>query len=291
MSEQSPYWRVFIFTLVCSVLLPACGGGLGSSDSDADNNPTFASVGKKLFFDTSLSSRGNQSCASCHDPDSGFADPDVTRDNPVSEGSEANAFGTRNAPTAAYASFIPDFSSTSSTTEDGTTSQYQGGQFLDGRAIDLKAQAGAPFLNPMEMNNADKSEVVNKVSLAPYADEFRQLFGSTIFDDIELAYDKIAFAIAVFEASSEMNPFSSKFDAVMAGNAEFSPSEQRGFDLFQSDQSKCANCHTLNSPPQRSLFTDFNYFNVGTPANPNNPPSTKLAPAGLFGLAGVPTLK
>ncbi len=256
-------------SLIIMLALSACGGGGSSSSSDP--TATAVSVGKEIFFDTSLSSDSNQSCSSCHDPASGFADPDVTMSAPVSEGSVAGSFGNRNAPTAAYASFIPVFTQFTSTTDDGTTSNYQGGQFLDGRRSDLIEQAKDPFLNPVEMNNVDAADVVNKVAMASYATEFKQVFGDDIFSDVNNAYEKIATAIAAFEASDEMNPFSSKFDAVMANQATFTASEQRGFDLFKGDVAKCANCHTVDDPADGSLFTDFRYFNIGTPTNPSNP--------------------
>jgi cytochrome c peroxidase len=124
------------------------------------------------------------------------------------------------------------------------------------------------------MNNVDKADVVAKVQNASYAGDFTDVFGAGAFNDIDQAYDNIAVAIAAFEATSELKPFTSKFDAVMAGRVgvAFTLSEQRGFDLFTGTVAKCANCHTVNSPdPAGSLFTDFNYFNVGTPANPDNP--------------------
>jgi cytochrome c peroxidase len=54
----------------------------------ADNPPTAAKVelGKKLYFDARLSSDGTIACASCHAPQSGFADP---RGTPTSGGSAA----------------------------------------------------------------------------------------------------------------------------------------------------------------------------------------------------------
>jgi cytochrome c peroxidase len=256
--------------ILLTFTLSACGGSSSSNDDDAADTPTRASVGKKLFFDQNLSSGSNQACASCHDPDHGFADPDVSKTAPVSEGSVQGVFGNRNAPTAAYAKFIPEFG-LSTTAAVLTISKYQGGQFLDGRRPNLTEQAKDPFLNPKEMNNTDAADVVNKVKLASYADEFKDVFGQNAFDDTATAYQNIASAIAAFEETDEVNPFTSKFDAVMAGNATFSASEQRGFDLFKGDKAKCANCHTVNQPAAGSVFTDFKYFNIGTPKNPDNP--------------------
>ena len=270
--------------ILLSVTLAGCGGSSSTStDDNTSDTPTQASVGKKLFFDESLSSEGNQACASCHDPASGFADPDVTKTAPVSEGSVAGVFGNRNAPTAAYAKFIPEFGlSTSSAVL--TISKYQGGQFLDGRRPNLTEQAKDPFLNPKEMNNADQADVVSKVSQASYADEFKQVFGQNAFDDTATAYQNIASAIAAFEKTDEVSPFTSKFDAVMANKASFTSSEMRGLMLFRTT-AKCANCHSVNMPASGSLFTDFKYFNIGTPANPNNPTSDID-----IGLAGNPNI-
>ena len=263
-----------VVVIISTLFIAGCGGGGGGSSADAAEaaaGNSIVALGKALFFDEDLSSNGNQSCGSCHDPAGGFADPDVTVTAPVSAGSPPATFGNRNAPTAAYASLIPSFVKVPSTTVNGTDSNFRGGQFLDGRSSTLIDQAKAPFLNPAEMNNVDEADVVSKVQKASYADNFREVFGADAFNDTLQAYDNIAEAIAAFESSLEMNPFTSKFDAVMAGRATFTTSEQSGFDLFKGPVAKCANCHTVNSPAARSLFTDFNYYNIATPINTSNP--------------------
>ena len=266
---------LIVALLISALSLCACGGGGSSSGGVNNNNQSLESktqaLGKKLFFDETLSSHNNQSCGSCHDPLEGFADPNVTAAAPVSAGSPPATFGNRNAPTVAYAAFIPPFTQVTTITVDGTSSNFQGGQFLDGRASTLADQAKAPFLNPLEMNNADKAAVVSKVQSASYADDFTEVFGAGAFSDIDQAYDNIAAAIAAFETSTEVNLFTSKFDAVMAGSAIFSASELRGFNLFKGTVAKCANCHTVNTPANGSQFTDFNYYNIATPINTSNP--------------------
>lgn len=262
---------ISLIFFVSALLLTSCGGSSGGGNDTSSSVASMRSVGKKLFFDEDLSSNGNQSCASCHDPAAGFADPNVTATAPISEGSVPGQFGNRNAPTAAYASLIPQFAPQITQTVDLTVSNFQGGQFLDGRASTLEEQAKAPFLNPVEMNNASKADVVSKVQNASYADDFIEVFGANAFDDADQAYDNIAAAIAMFEASSEMYPFTSKFDAVAAGNASFTASEQRGFDLFKGPVAKCGNCHTVDTPAAGSLFTDFNYYNIALPVNTDNP--------------------
>jgi len=109
---------------------------------------------------------------------------------------------------------------------------------------------------------------------AEYAGEFKALYGETIFNDVELAFSKIAEAIAAFERSAEVSPFSSKFDQFMAGSVALSDAELRGMDLFNRvDKGNCAACHpsTGNSPETPPLFTDFSYDNLGVPANPDSP--------------------
>ena len=268
---------VAAIVIISILFITACGGSSGGGSDDAAGGAAGSSMvalGKALFFDEDLSSNGNQSCGSCHDPVAGFADPDViTPAAPVSEGSVPGKFGNRNAPTAAYASLIPSFVKKSKTTVDGTVSNFKGGQFLDGRSRTLIDQAKEPFLNPVEMNNGDAANVVSKVQSARYADDFREVFGADAFNDTDQAYDNIAAAIAAFETSREMNPFTSKFDAVMAAGStiDFTDSELRGFELFKGTKAKCANCHTVDDPAIGSLFTDFNYYNIGTPKNPANP--------------------
>jgi cytochrome c peroxidase len=46
-------------------------------------------------------------------------------------------------------------------------------------------------------------------------------------------FDQMAQSIAGYEASAEVTPFTSKFDAVLAGEAQFTTQEQAGYDLFR----------------------------------------------------------
>ena len=257
---------------LAAILLAGCGGSGGSTNNTPANAASIVSIGRAIYFDENLSSGSNQSCASCHDPAAGFADPRTSAMAPVSEGSIGGEFGNRNAPTAAYASFSPRFrvTNTAKTSEDG--SRYEGGQFLDGRRSDLVAQAKDPFLNPVEMNNADEAEVVNKVRSASYVNDFLSVFGANALDDEAMAYDFIAQALAAFETSPEVNPFTSKFDAFLIGQYTMTSSEMNGLNVFRGNKVKCANCHVIDNPTGGpALFTNFKYFNVGTPVNTMNP--------------------
>ena len=232
-------------------------------------------LGRFLYFDEFLSLNQNQACASCHLPDTGFADPD--RHLPVSEGSIAGKFGSRNSPSSSYAAFFPEF-----TLKGG----IQGGQFWDGRAPNLTEQAKGPFLNPVEMAMPSKAAVLLAVESSPvgYSQLFLQVCGNSAFDDarnnfqpgIENAYHCLADSIAIFERTEELSPFTSKFDEVEAGQAVFTAIEEEGFNLF-TGRGKCAHCHSLGGGKEKTVFTDFKFHNIGVPSNPE-----------MISLAGLP---
>ena len=242
-----------------AILLSACGGGGSDTTVTTVALTNMQTLGQQLYFDESLSSPAGQSCASCHLPEAGFADPDDHF--PVSEGVISGLFGNRNAPTASYAASIPSFQF------DDNNNRYFGGQFLDGRASTLEEQAKGPFLNPLEMNNT-KEGVIEAVRLSNYAADFEAEFGEGSLDDVDAAYEFIAQAIAEFERSNVLSPFTSKFDAVQSNGDVFTLAEQRGFDLFRG-KADCARCHSANGI--QPVFTNFTYRNLGIPANSDNP--------------------
>ena len=265
----------------------------------ADLSP-IERLGEFLYFDTDLSEPGGQSCASCHSPEAGFADPDT--DLPVSQGVlPKNRFGSRNSPSAAYAMFSPVFHF------DEEESLWIGGQFWDGRATGevlgdpLADQALGPFVNILEMNNPNKRVVINQIRRSDYADLFEQVWGEGSLDDVEAAYDQVALSIAAFERTSLFAPFSCKYDYYLAGNDVLTEKELRGLALFEDEnKGKCALCHQSQPGPDGSppLFTDFTYDNLGVPKNPDNP-FYDLPPAlnpdgedfvdyGLGGVLGLP---
>ena len=223
-------------------------------------------LGKRLFDDVNLSDPPGQSCATCHIAGTGFADPD--RSAPTSKGVRPGLFGARNAPTVAYMAFSPAFHF------DAAEALYVGGQFWDGRAATLEEQAKQPFLDPLEMANTDPAQVVAKVRAADYAPLFRQVYGADALHDPARAFDHIADAIAAFQRTPVFRPFSSKYDAYLAGRARLTAQELRGLRLFEAeDKGNCAACHPVAPGPDRrgGLGTDFTYDNLGVPKNPDNP--------------------
>jgi len=256
----------------------------------------YEQLGEAIFFDQDLSINRNQSCASCHDPAWGFTGPiaALNAHGAVYEGSIPGRFGDRKPPSAAYATVSPILY----VGKDG----FVGGNFWDGRATGEKLgnpaadQAQGPFLNPMEQGLPDMACVVYRVLAASYKGLYDQVFpgnslssiafptdvetvcateGTTVGlstsdrDAVYREYDRIALAIAAYEASPGVNAFTSKFDAWRGGGgAQLTNVELRGFALFQG-KGKCQRCHP--SSGQKPLFTDFTYDNLGVPSNPENP--------------------
>ncbi len=229
-------------------------------------------LGKNLFFDN-ISSPDWMSCATCHSPDVGWTGPNpgINKHGAVYRGAVPTRFGNRKPPSSAYATLSPVFQF------DITKGLFVGGNFWDGRATGERLgnpaadQALGPFLNPVEQNNSSKQAVCIQVAASKYADLFEEVWGPGSLDcsptGVEAMYNQIGLSIAAYENSSEVNQFSSKYDAFLAGTAELSDEEALGLELFEGE-GKCSECHLTGAG---SAFTDYTYDNLGTPRNPDNP--------------------
>lgn len=265
----------YILSSAAAILLTfsACGSSSDSSSETADAIDTKEKLGEALFFDANLSLNRETSCSTCHDPEHAFVDArfkaeDVDQNafinGAFSVGDDGSALGGRNTPTVSYAMFTPDFTYT-----DGV---YKGGQFHDGRAVNLQDQAGRPPLDTAEMMMSDKSSVIDRLKEnEEYLNAFELLYPETDFDDINASYESMTEAIAKFEKTEQFAPFDSKYDRWKEGNYTFSDLEETGYALFFSNaNTNCATCHSINSSSEASsqeLFTNFEYENIGTPRN------------------------
>ncbi len=259
--------KSFIAGLTTFLCLTVAGAAFGLELTPIEQ------LGKNLFFDKALSVNYNQSCASCHDPQVGWTGPlsEINASGAVYEGSIAGRFGNRKPPSSAYATQSPVFHFIAKPHE-----LFIGGNFWNGRATGEKLgnpaadQAQGPFLNPVEQALAEPEEVVYRVCSSTYGDLFRSVWGSEQCDPsaTAAAYDAIALSIAAYEASPEVNAFTSKFDYAEKKLVKLSQQEKKGLALFRG-KGKCARCHVIDS--KLPLFTDYTYDNLGVPRNPENP--------------------
>lgn len=167
-------------------------------------------LGKKLYFDPRLSKSGFISCNSCHNLSMGGTDNIKT-----SIGDKWQQ-GPINAPTV-------------------LNSSLNLAQFWDGRASDLKAQAGGPIANPGEMAFSHTLAIGVLESIPAYVREFKQVFGK---DRIDI--DQVTLAIAEFEKTL-VTP-NSRFDQWLLGRKDaLTADELAGYQLFKS--SGCVACH------------------------------------------------
>lgn len=293
-------------TLIPAAIAAVMASGLSLTPavaSAAELQP-IEELGRQIFFDTQLSLRKNQSCASCHVPEAGWVghDSKINEAGGVYEGSIAGEFGDRKPPSSAYATLAPIFHLDF---DDAGQPLFVGGNFWDGRATGWKLgnpaadQAQGPFLNPVEQALPDPACVVYRVCEGAYGDLADDVWGPEACainwrnqgtvnnqcvkpdgrvalsdadrEKVNDAYDLVALAIAAFEDSPASNAFSSKLDARRAGLYTFSEQEDLGRQIFNG-KGQCVLCH-VGSPPDgpAPLLTDFTFDNLGVPKNPLNP--------------------
>ncbi len=218
-------------------------------------------------------------------------------------------FSARNPQTYAYAPYSGILH------YNATQNSFYGGNFWDARATGITLdnpaaeQAEGPPLNPVEMGDIDSACVVWKASQSGYASLIETIWGpqsfaitwpsnvatvcampgpapannpfpvklSTVDRGISNStFQHMVLSMASYEASSDISPFSSKFDAYLAGNAQLTSEEQAGYALFNG-KAGCNQCHlsgtaenTLNTQAATDvapLFSDFTENNIGLPKN------------------------
>jgi cytochrome c peroxidase len=147
-----------------------------------------------------------------------------------------------------------------------------GGYGWDGRFDSLREQVAFPLLASNEMANADAAAVAAKLRAAPYAEEFRQVFGARVFDDPQAAFEQARVALERFLLEDpDLHPYTSRFDQYLDGRVELTAQEQRGLALFDDpERGNCAACHLdeRGADGSHPLFTDYEMGSLGVPRNP-----------------------
>ena len=232
------------FAVSLSVVAVIAGGTAAQSPAVAVEDArqqAAVEAGRRLFFDARLSEPPGTACASCHDPARAFSGDNGSQ-TAVPRGSRPETRGTRNAPTVMYLATSPG----PGLSEKEGRPVPSGGFFWDGRAVTLADQALGPLFAPHEMNNRDVATLVTRVAASDAAPWLRQAFGNDVFTDPGRALQAVTGALAAFEQSPTFAPFSSRFDAVLRGQARFTEQEERGQSLFTiAQKGNCAACHTL----------------------------------------------
>ena len=230
----------------------------------------LTTIGRAMFFDKTLSSNSRVACASCHDPAFAFGPSNGAA---VQPGVRANARTFRATPSLRYLHSLPPFSEHHFDNEgdDSVDLGPTGGHTWDGRAGSAHEQARLPLLSPDEMGNPSEDAVVRKLERTPYAAQMRAAFGADVFADTAQAFAAATLALEVFQQSPrEFYPYSSRYDAVLRGQATLTPREARGLALFNDPaKGNCASCHLSTPTPDGAfpLFTDFGHIAIGVPRN------------------------
>lgn len=239
-------------------------------------------LGEALFNDDTLSRPRGQSCASCHAREAGWSSPDSVANEHagVVQGAVAGRYVNRRPPTIGYAEFMPAGPPVFLTSR----AAYAGGFFYDGRAATLADQISGPIRNPNEMNNTPAG-VVRAVADGPNVARFRKAFGVEVSSlAVDEAFQDIVAAIASFERTATFSPFSSRYDAYVAGKLSLTAAELAGLQLFTGSRTgrpggpavktaTCSSCHTVEpaAAGRRDVFTSGTFHNIGIPKNPANP--------------------
>ena len=208
--------KAFTHTAISLFLLTTAGLALAAAEPIQTIEPAEGldkgqvELGKKLYFDPRLSKSGFISCNSCHTLSMGGTD------NLKTSIGHAWQKGPINSPTVLNAGLNV-------------------AQFWDGRAADLKEQAGGPIANPGEMASTHELAIDILKSIPQYVDEFETVFGSG-----DISIDQVTTAIAEFEKS--LTTPDSRFDLWLKGNGDaITAEEKKGYELFK--QNGCIACH------------------------------------------------
>jgi cytochrome c peroxidase len=272
------------------------------SQTTLDRQGQIRTLGKLLLFDKHLSVNQNEACSFCHTPETGFTGPiqSLNLSTVSYPGSVRTRFSNRKPQSYMYATFAPVLH------YNTLQGDFVGGNFWDMRASGYRLQnptaeqAQGPPTNPVEMGLPDSACLAYRLSRASYRRLFEAVWGADSFaiqwpKDVERTcstpgppaendlypvhlsvadrqsadrvYDFFGLSAAAYEASPEVSPFTSKYDYVQTGMAQFTPEEEIGYALFRS-KARCNECHRDGGPGEEPLFTDFTASNLGIPRNP-----------------------
>ncbi len=185
--------------------------------SDNPMSTAKVALGKRLFFDVGLSFNQSISCASCHQPQFAFSEPQKTA---IGASGQRHRRNTQSLVNVAYNSNL--------------TWAHSG-------LNQIEQQILIPMFseNPVELGiTGHESEVLQRFKNQSYSKLFKHAF-----DDGGADFDKIVKALASYVRS--LTSFASPFDAYAYQNndAAISDAAKRGMELFFSEKFECFHCH------------------------------------------------
>lgn len=264
-----------LFVALGAICPSAQAGDAGMTRNEAyARADELSSLGRALFSDPSLSASGRMSCATCHDPHYAFGPANAL---PVQLGGpDMRQPGLRAVPSLKYLQAVPQFTEhyfeSDDEGDDSVDNGPTGGLTWDGRVDRGRDQAAIPLMSSFEMANRDPAAVVARVRTGRNADPLFKLAGS---DDTGKTFAIITEALETYQEDfRDFYPYSSKYDAYLAGKATLTDHEARGLALFNDPaKGNCGNCHRSlpgkdGTPPQ---FTDYGMIAIGVPRNPAIP--------------------
>ncbi|MBX7242190.1 MAG: c-type cytochrome [Bacteroidia bacterium] len=189
--------------------------------------PAGAELGRALFYDPILSRDSTISCASCHSQYTAFTHVDHALSHGIGD-----SIGTRNSPALMNLAWQSKF-------------------MWDGAINHLDMQALAPITHPDEMGESIPAVLTKLQRSELYPAMFRKAFGSREVTGEYLLKALSQFMLTLVSAES-------KYDSVMRNQAEFTPQEKNGYQLFRKN---CEKCH------KEPLFSTFEFRNNGLPAD------------------------
>jgi cytochrome c peroxidase len=291
-------------------------------------------LGKLMNYDHNISVFKDQACASCHMPYAGFGGPipSVNLTMIAYPGSFHYRAGKRTAQRYTYSPWFPvlQLNETQGTQGVFFGGNFWDSRATGYRLQNPDAeQALGPPVDTQEMAAPDTACIVLRLTQAEYRPLFEDVWGKGSLDIrfphnaeeicstpggaarfgtdttplnltgedkvlADRAYDNWGQSLDFYEKSKEVSPFTSKFDAYLAGKYTLTATEMAGYDLFRG-KAGCNTCHvdgrgstqtpgtgsgsipatttgtdTSHAATVNPLFTCFGSANLGLPLNPRN---------------------
>ena len=288
-------------------------------------------LGKLMNYDETMSVFKDRACAFCHMPYVAFSGPipSVNLTMIAYPGSFAFRAGKRTAQRYTYSPWYPvlQYNAIAGLFFGGNFWDSRATGYLIQNPDAEQAQH--PPVDTQEMGFPDTACIAFRLSQATYRPLFEQVWGQGVLDITfpkntekicatpggaavfgtdttpvklkpegrtlaNIVFDRWGQSLNAFERSKDVSPFTSKFDAFLAGTYTLTADEMAGYNLFKG-KGNCNSCHvdgrgTTLTPGQTDtskvvtvnpVFTCFGSANEGLPLNPRDAFYYQITPDGV----------